>query len=169
MQGAVVTPRYVTRTDANADHKITDGDGFWHRMGDVGYLDSQDRFWFCGRKGHRVMTRKRTLFTVPCEAIVNNHPAVYRSALVGIGEAGNQRPVIVVETWPERRPSTTDEEDRLLAELHQQVAADTLTQDIVDILLHPSLPVDIRHNAKIFREKLAPWAAQQLANTGSTG
>jgi acyl-CoA synthetase (AMP-forming)/AMP-acid ligase II len=169
VQGAVVTPRYVTRTDANADHKITDGDRFWHRMGDVGYLDPQDRFWFCGRKGHRVITRRGTLFTVPCEAIVNNHPAVYRSALVGIGEAGNQRPVIVVETWPERRPSTTDEEDALLAELRQQAAADKLTQDIVDILLHPSLPVDIRHNAKIFREKLAPWAAQQLANTGSTG
>ena len=169
VQGAVVTPRYVTRTDANADHKITDGDRFWHRMGDVGYLDPQDRFWFCGRKGHRVITRKGILFTVPCEAIINNHPAVYRSALVGIGEAGNQRPVIVVETWPEHRPGTTDQEDALLAELRQQAAADTLTQDIVDILLHPSLPVDIRHNAKIFREKLAPWAAQQLANTGSTG
>jgi olefin beta-lactone synthetase len=26
-------------------------------------------------------------------------------------------------------------------------------------MIHPSFPVDIRHNAKIFREKLAVWAA----------
>ena len=29
-------------------------------------------------------------------------------------------------------------------------------------LVHPSFPVDIRHNAKIFREKLAVWAEEKL-------
>ena len=37
-----------------------------------------------------------------------------------------------------------------------------LTRDINNILFHPAFPVDIRHNAKIFREKLAPWAKEQL-------
>jgi hypothetical protein len=31
-----------------------------------------------------------------------------------------------------------------------------------DFLFHHSLPVDVRHNAKIFREKLVPWAERQL-------
>ena len=44
VQGPVVTDQYVTRVEANADHKILDGDLFWHRMGDVGYLDQGDRF-----------------------------------------------------------------------------------------------------------------------------
>ena len=44
VKGPVVTDQYVTRVEANADHKILDGNSFWHRMGDVGYLDSQDRF-----------------------------------------------------------------------------------------------------------------------------
>ena len=26
----------------------------WHRMGDLGYFDSEGRLWFCGRKAHRV-------------------------------------------------------------------------------------------------------------------
>jgi len=30
------------------------------------------------------------------------------------------------------------------------------------ILYHPGFPVDIRHNAKIFREKLAVWATAQV-------
>jgi hypothetical protein len=29
-------------------------------------------------------------------------------------------------------------------------------------LIHPRFPVDVRHNAKIFREKLAVWAAEQV-------
>ena len=49
------------------------------------------------------------MFTVPCEAVFNEHPAVYRSALVGIGDVGAQLPVIIVETWPDRRPQGRDE------------------------------------------------------------
>jgi hypothetical protein len=33
-----------------------------------------------------------------------------------------------------------------------------MTAGIADFMLHPSFPVDIRHNAKIFREHLAVWA-----------
>ena len=45
---------------------------FWHRMGDAGYLDAQDRFWFCGRVAHRVLTAEGPLYSIPCEAIFNN-------------------------------------------------------------------------------------------------
>ena len=64
--------------------KIADDGGPWHRMGDVGYLDSQDRFWFCGRMAHRVTTPVGALFTIPCEAVFNLHPKVRRTALVGV-------------------------------------------------------------------------------------
>jgi hypothetical protein len=37
-----------------------------------------------------------------------------------------------------------------------------LTAAIDDFLVHPAFPVDIRHNVKIFREKLAAWAAGKL-------
>ena len=36
------------------------------------------------------------------------------------------------------------------------------TSGIRDFLCHPAFPVDIRHNAKIGREKLAAWATSQL-------
>ncbi|MDR0327584.1 MAG: AMP-binding protein, partial [Planctomycetaceae bacterium] len=79
--GRQVTKEYVNRPEANAAAKIKDSEGqIWHRMGDVGYVDEQDRFWFCGRKAHRVVTVERTYFSIPCEAIFNRHPKVYRSA-----------------------------------------------------------------------------------------
>lgn len=162
--GDVVTRQYVTRTDCNPLHKVNDGERVWHRMGDVGYLDDQDRFWFCGRKAHRVLARESPMFTIPCEAIINNHPAVYRSALVGIGAAGHQQPVIVVELWPNKQPRNEESRTRLLNELAELAHSHELTRSIRHFLIHPALPVDIRHNSKIFREQLAPWAEKQLAD-----
>ncbi|QDU25508.1 Long-chain-fatty-acid--CoA ligase [Anatilimnocola aggregata] len=167
--GPVVTSEYVTRTDCNPLHKIRDGARLWHRMGDVGYLEPSptgeprgERFWFCGRKAHRVTTPTATLFTIQCEAIFNQHPRIYRSALVGVGAAGKQRPVIIAEPWPEHRPQSRADEAQLIAELKALAQASNYTQQIETFFIHNSLPVDIRHNAKIFREQLAIWAAKRL-------
>ena len=48
------------------------------------------------------------------------------------------------------------------AELRQLARGHELTRNIDLFLLHPSFPVDIRHNAKIFREKLAEWANKRV-------
>ena len=82
--------------------------------------------------------------------------------MVGVGPAGNQRPVIVAEPWPGRMPRGRAARQKLLAELAEQARGNALTADIRDFFLHPSLPVDVRHNAKIFREQLALWAAARL-------
>lgn len=159
VQGPVVTRLYVTRREANALGKIADGDRVWHRLGDAGYLDEQGRFWFCGRVAHRVLTETGPMYTVPCEAIFNRHPWVRRSALVGIGPTGRQRPVIVVEPVPGRFPRLVREREEFAAALAELGRSFPLTEGISQVLFHRSFPVDIRHNAKIFREKLAAWAA----------
>ncbi len=160
--GPQVTREYVTRVETNALAKIPDGRSFWHRMGDTGYLDEEDRFWFCGRVAHRVLTEQGPMYPVCCEAIFNQHPDVARSALVGIGPSGKQRPAIVVELHPGQAPSNAEEEAVLLGELRDRAISNTLTEAITDFLIHPKFPVDIRHNAKIFRERLAEWAASKL-------
>ena len=133
-----------------------EGGSFFHRMGDVGYLDERGRIWFCGRKSHRVVTRAGTLFTIPCEAVFNTHPAVFRTALVGVRRGGDVDPVICVEVEPDQR---SYDEQKLRAELAAIAVRFPHTQPIKTFLVHPAFPVDIRHNAKIFREKLAVWAA----------
>ena len=167
VEGPVVTRRYVTRTEANATGKIPNGTSIWHRIGDAGYLDPQDRFWFCGRVAHRVLTAAGPLFTVRCEAIFNQHPDIFRSALVGVGPMGSQRPVMILEPRKGRWPRDEASQNKLLAEVRQLGQESPLTATIQDLLLHPSFPVDIRHNAKIFREKLAVWAATGLASRRS--
>jgi acyl-coenzyme A synthetase/AMP-(fatty) acid ligase len=162
VKGPVVTKEYFLRPEATRLAKIVDerDEGVWHRMGDVGYLDEWNRLWFCGRKTHRVEAPGRTLFTIPCEAVFNRHPRVRRSALVGIGRPGAQRPVMVIELAPGDKGR---ERDTLTAELLALGASCAHTKSIRTILYHPGFPVDIRHNAKIFREKLALWAEKTLA------
>jgi acyl-CoA synthetase (AMP-forming)/AMP-acid ligase II len=152
VQGPWVTRQYFNLENATRHAKIRDGKNFWHRMGDAGYIDENNRLWFCGRKSHRVQTADGTLFTIPCEAIFNTHEKVKRSALVGVGPAGNQTPVIIIEA------EGAIDEKALTEELLTLGASHAITQSIRRVLFHPSFPVDIRHNAKIGREQLAHWA-----------
>ncbi|MEN8141605.1 MAG: fatty acid CoA ligase family protein [Thermodesulfobacteriota bacterium] len=158
VSGPVVTRAYDHNDYENSLAKIRDGEVVWHRMGDMGYLDESDsrRLWFCGRKAHRVITENGPMYTICCEAIFNEHPLVSRSALVGVGPSGRQRPVIIVECEPGGRSQSLEAELKALAQGNE------LTKGISLFLVHTGFPVDIRHNAKIFREKLAVWGAEKL-------
>ncbi|MCG6907213.1 MAG: AMP-binding protein [Desulfobacteraceae bacterium] len=159
--GDLVTRHYFQRPEADALAKIADGEGFWHRMGDLGWMDTKGRVWFCGRKSQRVITPDETLFTIPCEAIFNRHPAVFRSALVGVGPRGQQTPVICIEL---EKTSRQADREALRRELLALACETPLTHKIETILFHPAFPVDIRHNSKIFREQLARWAERQVVS-----
>ena len=155
VRGPQVSPAYVVGQQHNAAAKIADGDTVWHRLGDVGYFDSQQRFWYCGRKAHRVETSAGTLFTIPLEAVVNTHPAVVRSALVGVGPRGRQEPIVVVN-------QVATEKLLILDSLRQLIQQHQRFSQVDMFLLNNEFPVDVRHNAKINREQLAEWAAKQL-------
>ncbi len=159
--GDNVSASYFARPEANRLAKIAAPQGeIRHRMGDLGRRDEKGRIWFCGRKSQRVRTEGGTLFTVCCEGVFNQHPAVRRTALVGIGEAPRQRPVLCVELLPAKRKSDRDRLRREILDLGKSFAQ---TRPIDTILFHPRFPVDVRHNAKIFREKLAVWAARKIS------
>ncbi len=159
VSGAVVSKRYVTREDQNAIHKVSDGLDVWHRMGDVGYLDEQNRFWFCGRKSHRVISGTRVLYTETIEAIANSHPEVYRSALIGTGDRFSQSPMVILEPWPKQTHDRNLNDAQLSQAVVQQLQDNPRSSDLKRVVIYPGkLPTDIRHNSKIFREKLTEWA-----------
>ncbi len=159
--GGQVSAEYLNRPEQTANAKIVEGDKVWHRMGDVGYFDSQQRLWFCGRKNHRVQTASETLFTVPCESVFNQHPAVLRSALVGVGPERNQTPVICIEL----RQAAAHQQQQVAKELLELAEHYPHCKSIRRVLFHKNFPVDFRHNAKIIREELQRWATKQLENS----
>lgn len=166
VRGEQVTQSYFERPRDDALGKIPAGGTIWHRMGDLGWQDKNGRIWFCGRKSHRVITKDKILFTVPCEAIFNNHENVFRSALVGIGDKNNQTPVICIELESGRKGKS---KKQIKSELLGLAKDNVLTESIQLIVFHRAFPVDIRHNSKIFREKLATWAEKKIGYKRSQG
>jgi acyl-CoA synthetase (AMP-forming)/AMP-acid ligase II len=162
--GPTATDSYFNRDAATRAAKIRESlpDGSAravHRMGDVGYFDAQGRLWFCGRKTQRVETAVGPMYTEQVEPVFNTIADVKRTALVGIGAYGRQEPVLCYELQPhvaKDRLAGIAEALRVIAAAHAHTAG------IKRFLCHPAFPVDIRHNAKIGREKLSVWAVKQF-------
>jgi len=157
VSGGTVSREYLRRPEATAASKVRDGENLWHRMGDMGYLDAAGQLYFCGRRVHVVATADRMFHSVPVENVFNTHPQVSRTALVAV----DGLPALVVE--PQSRLLSMDARQRLADELRALGASDPVTAPIRRFYFHPSFPVDARHNAKIFRDRLAVWAATQTA------
>ena len=104
------------------------------------------------------------------EAILKEHRDAARAVLVGVTPDGAARrltvaalPVIIIEPEPGCCPRGTRKQIFVEA-LEKLGSSNPRTQSIHHFLFHRSFPVDIRHNAKIFREKLAVWATERRAS-----
>ncbi len=151
--GDQVSPEYKDVPDANLKSKIRDGGRILHRMGDLGFLDERGRLWFCGRKAHRVETSDGAVFGADAvEGIFNEHPDVFRTALIGAGERGRQELVVCVEMRPGKAFDATVE-----AALRELAIGTPVEGRIARFLPHAGFPTDARHNSKIRREDLAAW------------
>lgn len=159
VSGPMVSPRYHRSSRWNELMKIHEGDRVWHRTGDLGSIDEKGRIWFCGRKSESVITENGSGFTSQWEGIIDGHPDVYRSALVAVGDGTSRKPVVCVELREEKQGRDIERIERELQTLASQFP---VTRQDRLFLFHPSLPVDIRHNAKINREALGHWAAGVL-------
>ncbi len=186
VKGRAVTKEYVAREGANRLAKIRDGGEIVHRMGDVGYLDKQGRLWYCGRKSQRVETNYGTFFTEQIEGIFNEHPLVYRTALVGVGK----EPVLWVELEAHINPfalsggadfapkskcthenvlrlrfaplRTKNFKQKIKNELTELARDHPQAKTIKIFLFMKKFPTDVRHNSKIIREKLPQIANREF-------
>jgi acyl-CoA synthetase (AMP-forming)/AMP-acid ligase II len=161
--GPTVTQRYDQLESATELSKIKDNGFFWHRMGDVGWMDEAGYLWFCGRKAERVMTKEDILETVCCEAIFNQLDCVSRSALIDLGEG---RAGIVIEPEAEYFPKTNRALQSFRKILIECAFSDPLTVSIKDFFFKKQFPVDVRHNAKIHRLSLAKEFRKDLKPFG---
>ncbi|MGM1059033.1 AMP-binding protein [Saccharothrix sp. Mg75] len=154
VSGPSVSHAYFGRPDGNAAAKVRDGDEVVHRTGDLGRVDAEGRLWFAGRKAHRVPTGPGHLDTEHVEPACDAVPGVRRTALVDAGV-----PVLCVEL--DDTPAGGD--GKAVVTALRRRLTEVCGGDVVrEVLVHPGLPVDIRHNAKIDRDRLARWARRRV-------
>jgi acyl-CoA synthetase (AMP-forming)/AMP-acid ligase II len=160
VRGEVVTRSYAEDRRATSAAKIEDGATIWHRTGDAGYIDEDDRLWTVGRVAHRIVTPTGTRWPVPLENVCDLHPRVRRTALVASNPAST---CLVIEPLPDAWPRSHADRNTFRLEMQALLRSRSRPSSLASspdrILFHPNLPVDVRHNAKIRREELAPWAA----------
>ncbi|QGV70033.1 alpha/beta fold hydrolase [Clavibacter nebraskensis] len=128
-----------------------------HRTGDVGHLDAQGALWVEGRLPHVITTADGVLTPVGPEQRAESAPGVGRAAAVGVGPAGVQQLVLVVETVPAARRVGLAGAD--LAGVVRAAVGDP----VAAVIVVPVLPTDVRHNSKVDRARLGRWAAGILA------
>ena len=146
--------------------------GVGHRTGDVGHLDDDGRLWVEGRLVHVIATAAGVVTPVGVEQRVETLPSVQMAAVVGIGPVGTQAVVVVVVAAADASSSGAIER----TSRHGGLAAETLAAqvrslaavEVAAVLVAPALPVDIRHNSKIDRARVAAWADRILSGRRAT-
>jgi acyl-CoA synthetase (AMP-forming)/AMP-acid ligase II len=161
--GPSVTREYDGLPEATRLAKIADGDRIWHRMGDLGTLDTEGRLFFFGRRVEKVRTSEGELPTESLEPAFRQHPQVFRCALIGLGAAPHQTPALVVEPRAGYFPESEAARDRFVAELRDLARINPQADRVQHIVFQRALPVDVRHNAKIHRLQLAKEWTSRLA------
>ncbi len=139
-----------------ATERASSRDPGWHRTGDVGHLDIAGRLWVEGRLVHVVTTADGPLTPVGVEQRIEAECPVTGAAVVGVGPRGTQQVVAVVV------PNTPAAVGLAAPELAADVRA-AAGVHLAAVLVIEALPVDIRHAAKIDRQRLARWAERLLA------
>jgi olefin beta-lactone synthetase len=161
----VAAPHVKDRYDRLALTELTSSrDQGWHRSGDVGHLDAAGRLWIEGRLAHLITTAGGPVTPVGIEQRVEAIEHIDLAAAVGVGPPGTQQVVVVVASDP--APSGPQ-----LAPLSliDRVRAAVPEVDVAAVLRVKELPVDIRHQSKIDREKVAREAGAMLAGRGLGG
>lgn len=118
----------------DAETKFRVGDTVWHRTGDSGWLDEQDRLWLTGRCAERMGEAPGAVYPLMMEAALADHPHFARATLVT--HHGNR--LLVLEMRQGATPPVLEE----LKEGLPWAGIDRL-------VTLPHIPLDRRHNAKI--------------------
>lgn len=132
----------------------------WHRSGDIGHLDASGRLWVEGRLEHILCTSNGVRTPVAAEQTIELLGAVARAAVVGVGPAGTQAAVAIVETVPPVKRAGLAPAS-LAADV--RAAAQDTGLALAAVVVIEAMPVDVRHNSKIDRAKLSRWATRLLS------
>lgn len=137
----------------------------WHRTGDVGHIDDLGRLWVEGRLAHVLLCAGGPVAPVAAELAAQRAARVPLTALVGVGPAGTQVPVVVLlAPGPALGLADTDLTSRVRAAVR-----DATGLDVAAVLTMKSLPVDVRHRSKVDRTRIAREAAEFLAGERGDG
>lgn len=129
-------------TSQNAENKIVEGSTTWHRTGDAGFLDKDNRLWLLGRVGSEAQSGRGPVFPFSIEIAARSWPGVERCALISV----SGKAILVIEG------------NRSHQALWVQRARELGIEKTIEIKY---IPMDKRHHSKVDRVRLRRLLAKQ--------
>ncbi|MBI2520254.1 MAG: AMP-binding protein [Bdellovibrio sp.] len=155
VKGPVATSEYLFQSEETELSRVHTAHGFWHRMGDLGYLDKNGFLWFMGRKKHRLDACGALISTETVEATYNDHPEVQRCALIWARNPKGERvPTLAIERTDGKKLCRKDAQ-KFEKHLFEFSARNPQARQVSHFVYVKKMPVDVRHNIKIDRQKLS--------------
>ncbi len=142
VRGRNVMRGYYRAPDLTA--RAIDSEG-WFNTGDLARFDG-DCLYIVGRTKEMIIRSGFNVYPAEIEAVLNSHPAVVQSAVVGRTTEGNEEVVAFVQLMP----GTTTNCDELMAYVAPQL---TSYKRPCEIVVLPALPAT--STGKILKHKLA--------------
>ena len=145
VSGPHVNPGYIDNPAANRETKIFEPDGkVWHRTGDLGYFDDEERLWLVGRVKDRIKYGDRMMDPFPVEVHLEANASIARTVVMD----GDSFPhgILLVQ------PVADAESDNAIAASKEVLQQYDCGEMIITLVR--AIPVDARHNSKVDRPKL---------------
>jgi len=151
VSGPHVCEGYYNNIDAFKKTKIQEKSGkIWHRTGDVGVLDSENRLWLVGRVHNTVVRGNDYLFPVQAEILLKRLPFVRQAAFLGIEDASLGEKACVVVSL--KKGVSCDNQTQYINEVTELFKQNNIPVDEVKII--EEIPMDPRHHSKVEYSKL---------------
>ncbi|MFK7768587.1 MAG: AMP-binding protein [Mariniblastus sp.] len=147
--GGHVCRDYFKNPSATKAHKLVDINGtVWHRMGDTGYFDDENRFWLVGRIHSTIQSSGKFVHPQIVERIAMEASSeIKQVAAIGVKDPVLVEAIVLVVVTDSKAQPAIETLIRDALKKHQQ------TCDRV-LFTQKSLPVDPRHHSKIDYEKV---------------
>ena len=149
---------YFRNPEAVARNKISDGPLVWHRTGDVGYRDDQDRLWLVGRVHNAISRGDGWFFPVEAEQVLARMSFAGQTAFLGLPDAdlGERTAAVYVPSGDAANlPARDAAGDTSLpacpaseaAEIRSALEARSFIVD--EVWAVEKIPMDPRHHSKV--------------------
>lgn len=134
--------QYYDSPEEQEQLKKMDSQGFiWHRTGDIGQFDKENRLWLLGRYSQSLIGDDLRIYNGQLESQMEDLPGIRRAALI----IKKQKQHLVLEPFPNENPSL---------ELIEKTLKEMRLSNLSFSFTSNQLPVDPRHRWKIQKNKI---------------
>ena len=148
----VVTGKHVLKSYLNGvgneGIKIKINNEIWHKTGDLGYLDEQNRLWLLGRTKAEIIKGNKSIYPFSVETILSFEKNIVRTAIL----ESKGRILLFVELV-----AFGNEEDFEIQD-NMEEKINGMNLGIDKVIFIEKIPVDKRHNGKVDYNNLSKIA-----------